>query len=58
MTQHFGYTPDDISYLGYLIGLALIGVFVVLPLVLMGVRAKNIFRRGNAIEGAGSNWYA
>ena len=54
---HFTYGPDDLSYFGYLIGLALIAVFVILPLVLMGVRAKNVFRKGGAIEGT-SGWYS
>lgn len=65
---HFGYGPDDISYIGYLIGILIIIVTVILPLSYMGLRARNVFRRNASVSGpaaAGSNgdasqsaWYA
>ncbi len=65
---HFGYGPDDLSYLGYLIGLLIILVVVIMPLAYMGLRARYLFRRNGGAGGAAgiigggdaaqSAWYA
>ena len=66
---HSAYGPDDLSYFGYFSGMILIIVLVILPLLLMGFRAKNVFRRGGGGTGSGiptnldgsgggANWYS
>ena len=60
---HSAYGPDDLSYFGYFTGMILIIVLVILPLLLMGFRAKNVFRRGVVPSnldgsGGGANWYS
>ena len=46
MSPKFGYEPSDISLFGYFLGLLLIFGLVLLPLGMMGLKARNIFRRG------------
>jgi hypothetical protein len=57
------YSAEDLSWFGYIAGLVLIFLVVVLPLLFMGLRAKNIFRRGGATAGAldtssAATWYS
>ena len=34
----------EISFVGYVVGTALITVFIILPLAFMGLKSKNVFK--------------
>ena len=42
------FADNTFSLVGYLIGIALVGTLVVLPVAMIGLRQKNIFRRAAA----------